>query len=381
MGALRDALRVSPQQVDPLSWVASPLVGATFTVLAAVYGGINVIAGWERSERPWFDVVAVVLLVGACILITVRSHPLRPAFGFAAAALPLVLAFGSLTLSTLAHLTSSFAVQFWWAPVALGLLLGTLVGASTAAQLMIYGLIVTVPTGVGAAVAFGGVGHSWSTLNTVLIACSMPVAGAISASAFCFSLVYTSQRLQRGAGLPDSDSTAAQQQAAREVELRALARLGSRVAPFLAGIAAAGEVTQEDRALAGQLARRLRSDLVSTANESWLDKIASGGRMFIVDPDHRADSMNAAQRSALRGLLTAVLGEPSTDTRSLFIELRGQADGSTAVAISLDLDLPEGRRITMLAPYYVTLKATVDDLSWDRGRELLRFRVPPGRPW
>ena len=66
------------------------------------------------------------------------------------------------------------------------------------------------------------------------------------------------------------------------------------------------------------------------------------------------------------------------DRRTLLIELRAQPDGSTAVALSIDIDLPEGRRLVLLAPYYLTLKTTVADLTWDDGRNLLmRFRIPP----
>ena len=151
------------------------------------------------------------------------------------------------------------------------------------------------------------------------------------------------------------------------------------MAPFLESIAEAGTVTPEDRTLAGQLARRLRSDLVTHANRSWLDALALRGRIFVVDPDHQADRMSTAQRAALRGLVLAVLDDPTIDQGSLFIELRGQEDGSTAVAMSIDLDLPEGRRVMMIAPYYLALKTTVQEISWDPSRDLLRFQVPPGR--
>jgi hypothetical protein len=151
--------------------------------------------------------------------------------------------------------------------------------------------------------------------------------------------------------------------------------LGARVAPFLEGLADTGVVTDADRALAGQLARRLRSDLVEQASRSWLDSAAENGRVFIVDPDQRAERMNQAQRSALRGLLLAALRNPATDAGSLFIELRGQEDGSTAVAMSLDMNLPEGRRSMLLAPYYLALQTTVSDMSYDPARELLRFEV------
>jgi hypothetical protein len=135
-------------------------------------------------------------------------------------------------------------------------------------------------------------------------------------------------------------------------------------------------VTAADRALAGQLARQLRSDLVSQVNRTWLDSVALFGRIYVVDPDKLADRMNSAQRTALRALLLSVTTNPAAAAGSLFIELRGEADGSTAVALSLDFSLPEGRRTMLLAPYYLTLQTTVDSLTWDPSRDLLRFQLP-----
>ena len=86
--------------------------------------------------------------------------------------------------------------------------------------------------------------------------------------------------------------------------------------------------------------------------------------------------MTAAQRTALRGLLSELQKDPAIDVGSLFIEFRGQPDGSTAVALSLDVDLPEGTRTMMIAPYYLALKTTVRDISWDPVRDLVRFRLP-----
>ncbi|MES1169423.1 MAG: hypothetical protein ABUL47_01910, partial [Leifsonia sp.] len=88
-------------------------------------------------------------------------------------------------------------------------------------------------------------------------------------------------------------------------------------------------------------------------------------RLVVIDPEHRAGRMRTAQRTALRALLKAILDTPGTDTGSLLVELRGADDGSTAVGVSLDMELPEGRRIMHLAPYYLTLRTAVDDLSWD----------------
>ena len=380
-GAIRDALRVSPQQIDPLSWITRPWVSLSFALVELVYGLVAVAFTWPQLQRPWIDLVAVALMFGACMYVWGATRPLRPTFGPRVAVFALLLAIAAIIVSTYANMASAVGIQNWWAPVGLGLVIATCAPYSTVAQLLGYGTVLTTVTGLGAWAAFVGRDDPWSGLATIIIACSSVIVGATATSVFSFSVVRRTQSLLAGAGTPIAPDDEAREQAARNAEISTLARLGSRVAPFLEKVADAGEVRAEDRALAGQLARRLRSDLVSQANRSWLDSLALNGRIYVVDPDHRADSMNAAQRSALRGLLNAVLRDPTTDSGSLFIELRGQEDGSTAVALSLDLDLPEGRRVMMFAPYYVALKTTVNDISWDASRELLRFHVPPGERW
>ena len=86
--------------------------------------------------------------------------------------------------------------------------------------------------------------------------------------------------------------------------------------------------------------------------------------------------MNGAQRTALRALLRAIVDTPGIDSASLMVELREAPHGATAVGVSLDMTLPEGNRIMHLAPYYLTLKVSVDGLAIDRNRLLrLTFQV------
>jgi hypothetical protein len=378
---IRSALRVSPQQIDPLSWITRPWVSLSFTFFALSYGLLATALTGRDSERPYLDLIAVAFIVGACVYIHVSSRALRPQFTPVRAVVPMILSLGGLGLSTIASATSEVPVHNWWAPIGLGMVIATFAPYSTVAAILVYGAILTVAAGLAAIPSFVGRADPWSDLATVVIASSSVALGTVATAVFSLVVVVKTQRVLDGAGTPVPPDDAARERAARHAEISTLARLGTRVAPFLEAVADAGVVTSADRAMAGQLARRLRSELVTQANRSWLDSLALGGRIYVVDSDHLADSMNAAQRAALRGLLLAVMKDPATDSGSLFIELRGQDDGSTAVALSLDIDLPEGRRIMMLAPYYVALKTTVNEISWDPVHDLLRFKVPPGRKW
>ena len=374
-------MRVSPQQIDPLSWITRPWVSLSFALLALVYGLSVVSLIWPVSGRPWFDAAGVLCVFAACLWVQIATRPLRPPLTPARAVMPLLLALIGLALSSWASMASEAPVHNWWAPVGMGLVIAAFAPYSTLPQIFAYGGVLTVFTGLAARPAYIGRDYPWTGHTTVVIACSSGVVGTVATGVFSFGVVFATQRLLGRAGIPVAEDDALREAAAQRAEITTIARLGSRVAPFLEAVADAGVVTEADRALAGQLARRLRSDLVTQANRSWLDSLALRGRIYVVDPDNRADSMNAAQRAALRGLLLTVMDDPATDSGSLFIELRGQADGSTAVAMSIDINLPEGRRVMMIAPYYVALKATVNEISWDPVHDLLRFRVPPGKRW
>ena len=371
-----DAWNVTPQQIDPLSWFTRPLVPVAFAALAALIGIATSIIQWDLADDPWLDVAAITLVASACVLIQIRTRPLRPMFGPRQALAPLALTVGGLALSTVSAINSDALVQYWWASIGVGCVIAALGPFSTVRQILVYGTGLTAVTAACGYVAFAPVSTVWPALSVTLIAGCAGVVATVATATFGYVVVSRTQALLRGAGTVPPASEGASDEVARRVERRTLARLGNRVAPFLEGIAEAGEVTAADRALAGQLARQLRSDLVSQVNRTWLDSVALFGRIYVVDPDKRADRMNAAQRTALRALLLSVTNNPGATVGSLFIELRGEADGSTAVALSLDFSLPEGRRAMLLAPYYLTLQTTVDSLTWDPARDLLQFQLP-----
>ena len=370
---------ISPQQIDPLSWYTRPLVPVVLGTMIALYSIGSLLITWTQLAAPGLDFAAVALILTACLTVQFRTRPSRGTFGVRQALVPLGLTAIALAASTVANLDSTLAVQFWWAPVGVATVIGALAPYSSVRAVVSYGIVFSVLCGAASIAAFLAPVHVWPPLSTWVIGASSVLIATAAAATFSWAMVSRTRSLLSWAGSAVPDDSAAQSTAANHVERTTVARLGARVAPFLEKVADAGVVTESDRALAGQLARRLRSDLVDSANRSWLEAIPARGRIFVVDPERLASRMNAAQRSALRGLVLAALSNPTTDAGSLFIELRGQVDGSTAVALSLDLNLPEGRRSTMLAPYYLALQLKVTDVTWDRARELLRFQLPGER--
>jgi hypothetical protein len=268
-------------------------------------------------------------------------------------------------------------VAQWWPGIALGATFVSISPYCTPRKQLICSLPLIAFTGIVGWIVFSSQTDFWPPAAIIIIAVGPVTIGAAGGVVFSYTVVArTLALLDTSAGVEEFYATS--EPLDPDAQRDSIARVSARVAPFLERVASAGTITPENRALAAQIARRLRTELVTATSRSWLDVVAHESGMIVSDPGRLADSMNESQRTALRALLVAAMESTMVDQRTLLIELRAQPDGSTAVALSIDIDLPEGRRLVLLAPYYLTLKTTVEDLSWDDGRSLLmRFKIPP----
>lgn len=372
----RRFLRLSAQDADPLSWFTGPLVPSVFATLNFVYGSVFAILTWSGSPHPIVQIVGVVMCTSACVLVHVLTRPMRRRIGWPGAIVAVATATCGFVLSALGYAGSVMTIELWWAPFGLALTIGSLAPYLPARAIVLLG---TVAGAVSVPIAFLAVRDqvtAWGPVATIMIISSPIVSGIVATAAFSVAVVARTLPLieKRTQTMLSVDAPHGLRNQADERER--LVRLGSRVVPFIEEVARAGVVTPADRTLAGQLARRLRDDLVTQSDLSWLDSVARD-RLVVVDPDHRAGRMRGYQRTALRALVRAILDTPGTDAGSLLVELRAHPDGSTAVGVSLDIELPEGRRIMHLAPYYLALRGSVDDLEWNDDRFLrVTFNLP-----
>ncbi|WP_395638306.1 hypothetical protein [Pseudolysinimonas sp.] len=373
----RRFLRLSAQDADPLSWFTGSLVPLVFAGLSLLYGGTFALVAWDSSRDPVLQLVGVALCTSASVLIHVLTRPMRRRLGWGGASIALAIGVAGFALSSIGYADTALTIELWWAPFGLALVIGSLGPYLPPRAIIVLGSAVTlVAVPIGCLLIRPEV-SAWGPVSTALIIASPLVSGIAATAGFSLAVVARTIPLieRRSQSMLSLD---APQGAHNEALERArLARLIARAAPFIEGIARSGEVTPADRTLAGQLARRLRDDLVTQSNLSWLDSVAQD-RLVVVDPDHQAGRMRAAQRTALRALIRAILATPGTDAGSLLVELRAHPDGTTAVGVSLDFELPEGRRVMHLAPYYLALRGSVDDLEWSDDRFLrVTFNLPP----
>jgi hypothetical protein len=375
--SLLDSITRSPHSVDPLSWFIRPFLPVTFAIAMAL-GGAGFVAGTlQEFNSPVYQLIAVVCFVLACLAIHRRPKPRLDPFRLEHAVLPLALAWVGVMVSGAGVSQGDGDITRWWAPLGVALVLAALAPFNSAVLLVCFGILSTVVCSVVAVLVFEASPDGWPLLTIIVIAALVPLQATVAAALFSGFIV---DRILRWSSLPiqgalsDNRALDFSQWNAQRGELKLLS---DRVVPFLEQVADDGFIAARDRTLAAQLGREVRDALLATVDRTWLDSLAADHGLRVIDPSNRAVVLTRAQRGAVRSLIVAALESSALVPDSLSIELRDSADGSVAVGLTMRLDLPEGKRMMLLAPYYLTLRATVDDLVWENRDQLnMRFRIP-----
>ena len=372
----RGVVPISPRQIDPLSWITGSLVPLIFAAITAAYGARAIALDAGRTDVP-LQLSAAILFITAQLILFAVSRGLQRTIGLRAAVVAVGVGVIAMLVSALGYSGRSFPVAQWWAPMSLALVFGALGPYLPASRILVVCGIATALVVPPSVALVAGSASEWGPVSLVVIVAVAPLAGGLLAAVLSLHVVRRMRALLEARsrtvivpGRPLDD-------AAERAERIRLAALTARAVPFLESVVAAGAISDADRALAGQLARRLRDDLVTQSSASWLDRWEGESRLVVVDPDGRADALRPSQRTALRALIRTLLAEPNLHAQSLLIELRAVDDGATAVGITMDVDHPEGRRMMFLAPAMLTLETAADGVDLIAGEALrLTFRFP-----
>lgn len=372
--------RRSAHDVDTLSWLTASLVTAWVPAVIALLGAGGVLLGSQGEDAPIYQWVAIALAASATLLIHLAARPTRRRFGLAPAiAVPV--------LASAAVLTSAWGIarggggepesivpELWWAPVAVALVVMSLspfvpgrvflpAGFMVAGASILAAVLVTEPLD---AVSPGA---------EVVIAASSPIFALIGGS-FLTRLLISEVEAWR-AGLVDTLAAAPlREPAVTVVDRTTRGALSAEALPFLASIADGAPVGPREREHAARLATQLRSALVDRDGSGWLGAVIARRAVHVTDPHRLADRVSLDQRAAILALIDGVFSDDEAGVYAARLELAPGTDDQVAVALTLDLELPEGRRTAVLAPYYLSVKSVVRDISWTNGRSLVvRFDV------
>lgn len=355
----------SPWDADPLSWFTTPNLPLAAAGLVLAHGLVVLIVLGQAGSRPLVQGVALALAVLALLWVHVVSRPRRGSVTLPRALAAAALSASALVISAIGYRGETFAVEHWWAPLSVALLMLAMVPYSTAARLaMIGGLLF----GVGSITTLVLVvpdNATWPPFSTVAITLFpivvSVVGGIVMIRAITVSLARWSERPLALPLVPSNDDALV-----AAVDDVTSARIASAIA-FITAVIERGDVTSGDTVRAAALADRLRSELTGEVDRTWIERVADGRSVTVDDPDRLAEGLDLAQRTAVRALLDALLGDAEQGLGAARVELRRTTGGGIAVALRILSTLPEGRRETFLTPYYVSLQSTVENLRWRSG--------------
>ena len=370
----------SPWDADPLSWFTAPNLPLAAAALGAVHGALVLWASGQAGSRPLEQVAALVLAVGAMLGVHLATRPPRGALTLNRAVPLALLSSAALVLSAWGYRGEPFAVELWWAPLVCSLTLLAMAPYSSSQQLAVVGAVIVAVAAVTVLVLVLPDEQSWPPYTTFLIVLFPIVIGAIGGillvQAIISGLARWSERpLHLTASARDDDSALV-----AEIDAVTSARIADAL-QLIHRVLERGRVSHDDAATAVQLAERLRAELTDDVDRTWIERVAHGQPVQVDDPDRLADQLDVAQRTALRALIDALLARDDARIGLAHLELRRTDHGAIAVALRIATTMPEGRRETFFAPYYVGLKSTVDKLRWRSGPlTAVEFEVSGGAP-
>ncbi len=378
--------RRSPLDIDTLSWLTSSLVSTWVTLVVAIFGFSAIIFGGQAGYRPAFQIVAVVTMTAAAFVIHRGALPSRRRFRVRRAVLIFGLVSASVMFSALALVDRSavmpavdaiipaptnptFALELWWAPVCAALILMA-TSPFVAGRVFVPGsLFVVVVTAIAAGVVATDRGSDLPVADIVVMTSStlFAVIGGAVLSRTLVIAVYR-WRAERRDTVPDDDPS---EPAVAVIDRITGGRFTSDVVPFLERLEHSTDLRDDDYQAASVLARDLRAALVDHGDQSWLAAHVSGLPVYITDDFRLADTITVDQRAAIIALIDGLFSDPEAGVFGARLDLAPADDDAVAVAVTVGLALPEGRRTTVLAPYYLTVKSVVRRIEWRGGESLV----------
>lgn|GEM_PF-2401632 len=382
--------RRSAVDVDTLSWLTSSIVTIWVSATVAAFGVGAMLFGTQAGHRPAQHILAIVMMTAAAWLIHDGAHPRRSRFGhwrgalvYALAALAVVVSASSLidrpplipvidaALESALPLAIAvpFSFEVWWAPVGAALV----VMASSpfvAGRTFVPGAIVVTIATAFAAALLSYDRNGAVVVADVIVAVSSPLFAIIGGALLTRTLVIAVEQW-RGGRLPTAPAADAVEPVLDVVDRITAGRFSRSVVPFLERMLTAPSVTSRDRRIAGRLADEVRTALVRHGDQSWLAEHLSGRPVYLADPYRLADTITVDQRGAIVALIDGLFDDPEAGVFAARLDLEPAADDAVAVALTVGLQLPEGRRTAVLAPYYLTVKSVVRSIEWHSGETLL----------
>lgn len=358
----------SALEVDTLGWLTSSIVIAWVASLILVHGVVSISLGGQAGPAPELQVLAIVVMASSALLIHGASQPTGHALARLLSAGVFVLVGVAVVVSAVGYAGTPVTAELWWAPLGAALVLMS-ISPVVPGRVYVPGSLGVIAVTAAASAFVAVTAASPTPVADAVIATSTVVFALIGGSVLTSTLVlgvegWRADRRTTAELLGDSERVLA------VIDEVTDQRLSSEVMVFLQGVTERGTIVEADRVRAGMLAERLRGDLVQRDQQSWLTSLIAGRAVRVDDPERLAETITVEQRGALIALLDGLFSDPQAGVRSARLALARRREGTVAVALTIELSLPEGRRTSVLTPYYLTVKSVVPRVEWRNGESL-----------
>lgn len=300
------------QEIDPLSGITARIfVIAVAVVAVTVATVLTVLNSGEISSIP-LVALALLALVAAFALLVRAADPYRRRVTRATYGISYSLVLLACILESVGQAGADTDVRNDWGPIAVALMLMVSGSYRRPTEIVVRTVVATV------IVAASTVLHTGVLRSGLLVSLTLSVVLVVAlgggAAIFASSLIAGLRAdRQRAADAREHRDVRDRRRAIEEFLGNDIESLRQDVLPFFREVKARDILTDDDRATAALLARRLRSSLESSLTAEPLERLVSEFR----DADGVAASLSDEQRTALRTLLLHFAGQLDRGTETL----------------------------------------------------------------
>jgi hypothetical protein len=307
--------------VNPRIAAASRPVLIAAGIVAVALAVATTARQWTDVDLPWLMVVALLVLLLACVLLARATDPTRAEFSTSTHTLVVALTCLAGLLSAAAQWEGNSFLRDDWGQLSLGIVLLAASPYRPVRHLIVAGVVCGGFVGALALGQSTELPASMSPVSFAIIAAVPVLSLSLAGAAYAHAVVQAGPRptpAGRGAG----SVLGAEPRGVAEIPVRA-ELLSKDVEPFLRRIVEGGAISSRDAADAETIADSIRLIMVAEANRSWLGTVvadlASRGKgsttsarlIEVHDPARLSDAMAFEQRTAVRAVLAVLLGDPA----------------------------------------------------------------------
>lgn len=382
----------TPQRLDPLGVQSAWLLVPLLSVVAVAYAMFSTFQHHAQLRSPALAVWAVVVLLVAVVVATIRTHPgLAPLGLWSHLAIVGVALVGG-CLFDAAVWGHNQRIQDDWGQIAVALLLMAMPLYRPVAEVLTVAALAALVLGGLAAVQGSSLLISNHPLVYASIAATPVLALASGGAGYAWTMTGETLRWREVARAGQLRLDAELRQvAARMIAQERATALNAEAVPFLTALAARGVITEEDRRHARSIAEQLRASAVEALERSWLAETVAlaltrrgagagaghGGR--VNDPDQLEQVLSEEQRAVVGALIGTVAALPGLAVDSLAVTVA--QPGAPVFLLTARVDEPRRELRSALVPYLSALQSVsmVASMRVRAGGLIVRFAYPERR--